>query len=90
MAGMEGAKKRRRGVIEPPTMDEIYTPPKRARALELVGATPATEPGPGRGQRACFAQWSQQEVAAYLVERGLSEPVARAMRGRQGHMNLLV
>ena len=78
------AKKRRLGVVEQPTLDEILTPPKRSEAaLKPAGVTSSVSPD-ATGQRAVcsnFTQWTEQEVAGFLRESGLPESVAQAVIG---------
>lgn len=79
------AKKRRLGVVDQPTLDEILTPPKRPEAaLRPAGASLSVSPDAAGQQAVCsnFTQWTSQEVAEFLRKSGLPESVAQAVIGK--------
>ncbi len=59
------AKRRRHGVVEPPSLEELISPVQKKRRLE--------EKSPGA--------WSVEEVTHYLSRAGLDESVGKAFRG---------
>ena len=67
----KGSKKRRIGVVEPPSLEEIITPPKKPR----LETSPEKKPPHG--------SWSTAEVADFLLTNGLPETVVQKFEGKE-------
>ncbi len=65
------AKRRRHGVVEAPTLEELISPVQQAKKRRLEEKSPGA--------------WSVEEVTHYLSRAGLDESVAKAFRGTTRH-----
>ena len=70
MSKANGSKKRRIGIVEPPSMEEIITPPKQPR----LDANPEEKP---------HGSWSPAEVSDFLLTNGLPESVVQIFQGKE-------
>ena len=70
MSKAKGSKRRRCGVVDAPSLEEIMTTPKKLR----LETSPAGKP---------HESWSSAEVSGFLHSSGLPETVVQVFEGEE-------